>query len=1159
MSGKVERFMIGTYESYLNFALVIDENYRNYKCLFASHFSRSRTLTNAVCASFDTSFMRIGNTRYSGTVVKTILSDGRFWNCFTSQVNMGHDRFYCGLNISSEINSTYLVTSEENVNVDLYEFLMNNYKLNLQKWWMPNILQHLLKCKNIKKPAVTIYGNESASLPLHREKVCIKNLVVYDFSGMNEEMFENAISSLLKSKEIWISKSDIPPLDFHTMDDYILNYGHTLVDNLNKQINPLIPLKANVDTAAIKKKSLFPQQAACVNGLVALQNSGSKFGIMLQGMGVGKTIQAAVAAESLAVSKYLKNHPDKTLKDVYMDENCIKYRVVVIAPGHLVEKWKLEIEKEIPFAKATIVKAGIKELFELREKGKNPEGKEFYIMSKDLAKLDGQYAPIPYRVAKQKINLSICADCYHDVNANGESNSKIVYKRFVDGKPVCPDCGGHNFMPYYDYAMGEKVTGLTCPECDRLLLANTSIDPDSDYFITNREGYVLTPDSFASRTNKNAACYHCGTSLWTISTKPKMLPGSKAKEAHWYKATHYKNHSKKTKQTAFILKNHEELYTKNCITTEGWTESDCYGPRKVSAAHFAKRYLKGFFDLCILDEAHKYLGASAQGRAAHVFSKCSNFTLALTGTISNGTAACFFYLYWMFEPRTMVELGYKFNSKSLMEFAKTYGCVETAYETTKNDSRNKNSHSRGRQLRAPSIKPGISPVLFGKFLLDKCVLLDISDLSKYLPKLIEKTCLVPMPEEIKYPYSVTIDTLKKASMNGSGRGVLSIMLQYGLANPDKPYGFDRINDPYSKNGILCQVDEFPEYADINSGMLLPKEEKLIELVNQEIGESRNCFIYASFTGKEDYNVTYRLKAIIEKYCNLEDRVEIIQSRSPQASKREAWFHERASKGIKVFITNPANVETGLDFCFEHMGMNYNYPTLIFYQTGYQLQTVWQASRRAYRLNQTEECHNYYLAYEGTVQADALEIMARKMVATAAIQGHFSTEGLAEMASGIDVQAELAARLSAGDTTDRESIENMFDVLAGSNADETDDTYNGFVPSPSYYELTGKEEYSNTDELAFEYDVFNCYLESNNTKDAEISTKETKEVIDDTYDFKEVFEDDFNFDDAFDNFFISAAVSQSSSQFKSEEKQPDKKRRTKKSELFDYNSVSIFDL
>lgn len=49
------------------------------------------------------------------------------------------------------------------------------------------------------------------------------------------------------------------------------------------------------------------------------------------------------------------------------------------------------------------------------------------------------------------------------------------------------------------------------------------------------------------------------------------------------------------------------------------------------------------------------------------------------------------------------------------------------------------------------------------------------------------------------------------------------------------------------------------------------------------------------------------------------------------------------------------------------------------------------------MNQTMECRTYYMAYEGTAQAKVIELIAEKQVATAAIQGKFSVEGISAMA------------------------------------------------------------------------------------------------------------------------------------------------------------------
>ncbi len=149
------------------------------------------------------------------------------------------------------------------------------------------------------------------------------------------------------------------------------------------------------------------------------------------------------------------------------------------------------------------------------------------------------------------------------------------------------------------------------------------------------------------------------------------------------------------------------------------------------------------------------------------------------------------------------------------------------------------------------------------------------------------------------------------------------------------------------------------------------------------------------------------------------------------------------------------VLTLLDLCFEFDGAKYNYPTLLFYQMGYNMFTIWQASRRAYRLNQTEECRNYYIASEGTVQPAVIKLIAEKQVATAAIQGHFSAEGLAAMAQGVDARLKLVQALASNDTESQNELQNMFDVIAASKGDDT--SYADYRPMLTYDELMGRTE------------------------------------------------------------------------------------------------------
>ena len=233
-----------------------------------------------------------------------------------------------------------------------------------------------------------------------------------------------------------------------------------------------------------------------------------------------------------------------------------------------------------------------------------------------------------------------------------------------------------------------------------------------------------------------------------------------------------------------------------------------------------------------------------------------------------------------------------------------------------------NTTSKGRQIGAPKERPGISPLIFTDFLLDSTVFLDLSDMSKYLPPLKEYVETVTIPKtieedsgniidnpeyEVQEHYNRVLTVLKQASKAKGGRAVLSSLLQFSLSYLDHPYATEAIKN--SLNGqVIVEPKNFNMF--LKNDILLAKEKRLIELINKEQKEGRNCFVFAEYTGSPSTCVSYRLKSIIEEYCHLKGQVAVLESSSPCASKREDWMHKQAAAGIKVFITNPRNVETG---------------------------------------------------------------------------------------------------------------------------------------------------------------------------------------------------------------------------------------------------------
>jgi hypothetical protein len=104
------------------------------------------------------------------------------------------------------------------------------------------------------------------------------------------------------------------------------------------------------------------------------------------------------------------------------------------------------------------------------------------------------------------------------------------------------------------------------------------------------------------------------------------------------------------------------------------------------------------------------------------------------------------------------------------------------------------------------------------------------------------------------------------------------------------------------------------------------------------------------------------------------------------------------------------VETGLDL-FDKQG-SFNFPSLVFYETGYNLFTLRQASRRAWRIAQKHACRVYFMYYESTMQSKAMTLMGDKIKASLNLEGEFSAEGLAAMASeASSAEMELARSLA----------------------------------------------------------------------------------------------------------------------------------------------------
>jgi hypothetical protein len=129
---------------------------------------------------------------------------------------------------------------------------------------------------------------------------------------------------------------------------------------------------------------------------------------------------------------------------------------------------------------------------------------------------------------------------------------------------------------------------------------------------------------------------------------------------------------------------------------------------------------------------------------------------------------------------------------------------------------------------------------------------------------------------------------------------------------------------------------------------------------------------------------------------------VVLRASVDTSKREAWYARQIKEAVQVVISHPKLVETGLDLL--------DFPTIIFYESGYSLHTLRQASRRSWRIGQRRPVRVKFLCYEGTMQTACLRLMGKKLLVALTMEGKFAGEGLQNIDEDDDMLSAMAREL-----------------------------------------------------------------------------------------------------------------------------------------------------
>ena len=441
-------------------------------------------------------------------------------------------------------------------------------------------------------------------------------------------------------------------------------------------------------------------------------------------------------------------------------------------------------------------------------------------------------------------------------------------------------------------------------------------------------------------------------------------------------------------------------------------KADHSGPKRYPLADYVKHHLRGFFDLLVSDEVHEYKGrGSAQGIAAGILADACGKSLSLSGTLMGGYSSTLFHLLYRFSPEIRSEFGRGEESR----WIERYGFVEHTIGRDDGESLEDGRTSRRRKYRKViRERPGLAPAaLF--HLIGASIFLRLSDVASGLPPYEERVLLSSMDDEEdstglsqRSAYDSVFETLRAALTEVLAKGskrLLATYLQTLLAYPDGCTRGETVFDPESEE-VLIQVPPLSEEK------LYPKEQALVDLVAAERLQGRRVLVYATHTGTRD--ITERMDDFLTRHGF---KVAVMKADAVAPERREAWVAQRVEEGVDVVVCHPRLVQTGLDLV--------EFPTICWYETDYSVYTMRQASRRSWRIGQTEPVQVVFMAYRNTLQADALQLVAKKLQSSLAVEGELPEDGLAAYGDdGDDLLLALARKIVAGEE-DADSVESVF--------------------------------------------------------------------------------------------------------------------------------------
>ena len=752
-----------------------------------------------------------------------------------------------------------------------------------------------------------------------------------------------------------MNEIDVPKII--PLTQFIDDFGDSLMNAVSIQNPPVYQGVENESRKTVlnglKRKPFAAQQQVVQAVTKLLIDKGEKAAIINAEMGTGKTMMGIATAAVMQSEGYS--------------------RTLILSPPHLVYKWRREILDTVTNAVVWVLNGSdtLLKLMQLRQQLKNEkteksERPEFFILGRVRLRMGFQWRPA-FSVKKYHVR-------YKTNEYDLSSPSLIRTTEYV----ACSACGhsvkdkdGHRIE--VTHFPTDKM--LNCPTCSSPLW--TSIRAAQP---------VNSHDHWIKKLCELPTIGKKGALELLQQYGEDFIANMLGDNIHQF-INLMDEHGQFVFSDKKARRLEKKLFSMECSS----------GETDYQTSEFIKRYLpQGYFSLLILDEGHEYKnGGSAQGQAMGVIASKVKKILLLTGTLMGGYAEDVFFLLWRIMPQRMIEEGYAYYRQSLsgasFRFMENHGILKTVSKESDSTSY-KTARGKRKSIRV-SKAPGFSPKGVAQYVLPYTAFLKLNEIGQVLPAYEEQLVEVEMTEHQQVHYDklkTSLVSKLRAALSKHDMTLLGLILHCLLAWPDCCFREEEVIHPRTKARLVSVPVVLDESAS-------PKEQKMMELCKEAKSKNRRVLVYTTYTGKRD--TAERLKRLLDE-AGLKA---VILRSSIKSEKREEWILDKVDQGIDVLICHPELVKTGLDLL--------DFPCILFMQSGFNLYTLMQASRRSWRIGQTEHVKVFFLGYKNTTQMDCLGLMAKKIAVSQSTSGTMPETGLDVLSQDGDaIEVTLAKQL-----------------------------------------------------------------------------------------------------------------------------------------------------